>query len=327
MFSCHADLEVDPYIFLSPPSLPPSLCAGELSTIARQGSGSACRSLYGGFVRWEMGSASSPDNLDSKAVQVADEAHWPELVVLIAVASEKKKETGSTEGMQRSVATSALLAHRAAAVVPGRLAAIEEAYAKKDFATFARITMADSNQFHATCLDTYPPVFYMNETSRRIVGLVHRLNGEEGKAKGQEPSVIAGYTFDAGPNAVIFTTKDHAATVLAALLDHFPAPLEPDAGAAFGAGGGYVSSPELAAAATSLIPSLPPSVACPPGGKAEPGSVRHIYVTSVGDGPRTLFSTGSAAAGSSTDACLADVTSGLPHVVADKHAGHFDKAL
>ena len=49
----------------------------------------------------------------------------PELVVLIAVASDKKKETGSTDGMQRSVATSPLLAHRAKEGVPGRLAAIQ----------------------------------------------------------------------------------------------------------------------------------------------------------------------------------------------------------
>jgi diphosphomevalonate decarboxylase len=41
---------------------------GELSTIARMGSGSACRSLYGGFVRWEAGSR--PDGTDSIAVQV-----------------------------------------------------------------------------------------------------------------------------------------------------------------------------------------------------------------------------------------------------------------
>ena len=314
-----------------PPPPPPPVSAGELSTIARQGSGSACRSLYGGFVRWEMGSAQSPDALDSKAVQVADEAHWPELVVLIAVASEKKKETGSTDGMQRSVATSALLAHRAAAVVPGRLAAIEAAYHARDFPAFARLTMADSNQFHATCLDTYPPVFYMNETSRRIVGLVHRLNGEEGgpKRKGAaaaEPGVvIAGYTFDAGPNAVIFTTAQHAPTVLAALLAHFPPPVEADAGLAFGAGAGYVSSPQLEAQARGAIAALPPAVACAPGAEAEPGSVRHIYVTSVGDGPRTLFSTGSGT--TPPGVCLADCCTGLPHVVAASADGVFDKAL
>ena len=111
---------------------------GELSTIARQGSGSACRSLYGGFVRWEMGSPSNTTSSDSMAVQVADEAHWTDLVLLIAVVSDKKKDTGSTDGMQRAVATSALLAHRAAAVVPARLAAIEKAYVERDFASFAK---------------------------------------------------------------------------------------------------------------------------------------------------------------------------------------------
>jgi diphosphomevalonate decarboxylase len=45
--------------------------AGELSTVARQGSGSASRSLYGGFVRWQKGS--DPSGRDSMAVQVADE--------------------------------------------------------------------------------------------------------------------------------------------------------------------------------------------------------------------------------------------------------------
>lgn len=51
-------------------------------------------------------------------------------------------------------------------VVEPRLAEIEKAYLEKDFATFGKITMQDSNQFHATCLDTFPPIFYMNDVSR-----------------------------------------------------------------------------------------------------------------------------------------------------------------
>lgn len=53
-------------------------------------------------------------------------------------------------------------------VVEPRLAEIEKAYLEKDFATFGKITMQDSNQFHATCLDTYPPIFYMNDVSRWV---------------------------------------------------------------------------------------------------------------------------------------------------------------
>lgn len=88
---------------------------GEVSTIARQGSGSSCRSLYGGFVRWQMGTAE--DGSDSKAVQVAPQAHWPDLRALILVVSDKKKETGSTVGMMTSVKTSTLLAVREHIVV------------------------------------------------------------------------------------------------------------------------------------------------------------------------------------------------------------------
>lgn len=66
--------------------------------------------------------------------------------------------------------------YRAEHVVEPRLAEMEAAYVAKDFPTFARISMQDSNQFHATCLDTYPPIFYMNDTSKQIISLCHQLN-------------------------------------------------------------------------------------------------------------------------------------------------------
>lgn len=56
---------------------------GELSGIARQGSGSACRSMYGGFVQWIMGQRD--DGKDSLAQQVEPESHWPELRILVLV--------------------------------------------------------------------------------------------------------------------------------------------------------------------------------------------------------------------------------------------------
>lgn len=56
---------------------------GELSEVARRGSGSACRSMLGGFVQWHRGER--PDGRDSVAQQLAPETHWPELRVLILV--------------------------------------------------------------------------------------------------------------------------------------------------------------------------------------------------------------------------------------------------
>ena len=99
--------------------------------------------------------------------------------------------------METSRLTSPLLQYRAASVVQPRLAEQEAAFLAKDFETFGRITMQDSNQFHAVCLDTYPPVFYMNDVSKAIIRLVHVINTHY-------QTVKAAYTFDAGPNAVIY---------------------------------------------------------------------------------------------------------------------------
>jgi diphosphomevalonate decarboxylase len=57
-------------------------------------------------------------------------------------------------------------------VVPQRMRDISGAILKKDFDAFARITMADSNQFHAVALDTDLPIFYMNDVSCTIVAIV-----------------------------------------------------------------------------------------------------------------------------------------------------------
>lgn len=177
----------------------------ELSLIARQGSGSACRSLFGGYVAWRMGEAA--DGSDSRADQVADAAHWPDMRALILVVSAEKKGVSSTSGMQQTVATSGLFRERVASVVPQHMAAMERAIRDRDFAAFAEITMRDSNSFHATCADTYPPIFYMNDVSRAAIRAVEQINAAAGRT-------VAAYTFDAGPNAVIYyLEKDTEAVV------------------------------------------------------------------------------------------------------------------
>ncbi|KAK3071342.1 diphosphomevalonate decarboxylase [Teratosphaeriaceae sp. CCFEE 6253] len=166
-----------------------------LSRIARQGSGSACRSLFGGYVGWRKGELQ--DGSDSTAYEVAPAEHWADMRAIVLVASADKKDISSTSGMQATVATSALFQHRADNVVPKRMVAMEKAIQEKDFPAFADLTMRDSNNFHATCLDTSPPIFYMNETSRAAVRLCEGINEAAG-------GTVCAYTFDAGPNAVIY---------------------------------------------------------------------------------------------------------------------------
>jgi len=238
----------------------------DLSTIARQGSGSACRSMYGGFVEWEKGE--EDDGSDSTAKQIATEDHWSGLRVLILVVNEHKKSTSSTEGMRRSVETSDLLKFRSEVCVPKRMEEIKKAISERDFKTFAETTMKESNQLHAVCLDTYPPITppYMNQTSHGIVQLITQYNNFY-----QEPKVA--YTFDAGPNACLFLMENDVAEVLA-LIRHFFPP-ETDAG--------FVQGIEIhpqAAISGSLLESI----------TIEPtqGAVKYIISTKPGGGPGEL---------------------------------------
>ncbi|KAI6248207.1 Diphosphomevalonate decarboxylase [Erysiphe necator] len=171
----------------------------DLSRIARQGSGSACRSLFGGFVEWQMGKLD--DGSDSIAVQIAPASHWSTLKALILVISGSKKDVSSTSGMQATTKTSELFNRRVETVVPANIKMMQSAIMNKDFETFAKVTMSDSNNFHATCLDTYPPIFYMNDISRATIRLVEYLNCILNRT-------VAAYTFDAGPNAVIYYQEE-----------------------------------------------------------------------------------------------------------------------
>lgn len=164
-----------------------------LSIISRMGSGSACRSLYGGFVQW----VTSDKSEESYAKQVVDEFYWPKMRIIVLVVNDAQKDTPSTAGMQLTAETSTLFQHRISSVVPKRVQEMVKAIKDRNFHQFAEITMKDSNQFHACCQDSYPPIRYMNDTSWSIVSMVHKLNQFYGTNR-------LAYTFDAGPNACIY---------------------------------------------------------------------------------------------------------------------------
>jgi diphosphomevalonate decarboxylase len=185
----------------------------DLSLIARQGSGSACRSLMGGYVAWRAGT--KEDGSDSLAEEVAPVSHWPEMRALILVVSAEKKGVASTAGMQTTVETSTLAPARFRDIVPKRMQEIEKAIHERDFETFARITMQDSNSFHAICLDSWPPIHYLNDVSRAAMNAVETANRKAGK-------LIAAYTFDAGPNAVIYYLEEHSHQVAGVFKNILP---------------------------------------------------------------------------------------------------------
>lgn len=150
--------------------------------------------------------------LDSLARLVAPRSHWPEMRALILVVSAEKKGVSSTSGMQATVATSPLFQTRARDVVPKAMAKMEDAIMNRDFDNFAKVTMRESNSFHATCLDTDPPIFYLNDVSRAAISAVEELNRRPGR-------LVAAYTFDAGPNCVVYYLEEEAGFVAGAFKE------------------------------------------------------------------------------------------------------------
>jgi diphosphomevalonate decarboxylase len=224
----------------------------------------------GGFVAWEQGV--KPDGSDSLAIQVAPREHWPELQALICVVSDDKKGTSSTSGMQRTVETSPLLQHRIKEVVPARMAAIIEAIKARDFDVFARITMQDSNQFHAVALDTDPPIFYMNDVSRAIISLIVEYNRASVAAGGK---MKAAYTYDAGPNAVIYAPAENMREIINLIITYFPqSKTFSDPFDIYRSGG-----------VPGALP-LPEGFNTNVAKKFELGAVKNLIHTRVGDGPR-----------------------------------------
>ncbi|MEN4013509.1 MAG: diphosphomevalonate decarboxylase [Chloroflexota bacterium] len=159
----------------------------EYSALARRGSGSASRSVPGGFVEWLAGSRDD----DSYAFSIAPPDHW-DLVDCIAVVQRGHKKTGSTEG-HALAPTSPLQAARITDA-PRRLEICRRAILERDFDTFAEIVELDSNLMHAVMMTSMPPLFYWTETSLKLMKLIPDWRRE---------GLPVCYTLDAGPNVHI----------------------------------------------------------------------------------------------------------------------------
>ncbi|WP_164670730.1 diphosphomevalonate decarboxylase [Virgibacillus doumboii] len=178
----------------------------ELSMLTRQGSGSACRSIYGGFVEWEKGTQS--DGSDSYAVQVAPEDHWDIRVAAVVLSSNTKKIL-SREGMKRTVETSAFYSSWVDSI-PDDLEQIKQGIKDKDFEKVGRIAEANCLKMHATTLAANPPFTYWNDRTVAVMDAVRNL---------RENGVPAYFTIDAGPNVKVLYLPENEETIKNALRD------------------------------------------------------------------------------------------------------------
>ncbi len=166
-----------------------------LSILARLGSGSACRSVYEGFVEWHAGQAD--DGMDSFAEPLAD--RWPELRMGLLVISGNEKSIGSRPAMLRTVETSPLYPAWPAKVEKD-LPALKKAIREKDFPTLGKTAESNSLAMHATMIAAWPAVVYWLPES---VAAMHRITAL------RDQGLSLYFTMDAGPNIkLLFLEKD-----------------------------------------------------------------------------------------------------------------------
>jgi len=183
-----------------------SLSSEELSRIARQGSGSACRSIYGGFVEWEMGCRE--DGMDSVAHQILSEDAWQLSILSVVIASGSKK-VSSREGMKRTIETSPFYKGWLESVTNDLLSA-KKAIRDRDFIRLGEVAEENALKMHATMLGAKPPIIYWESGTLEVMHDIHRL---------RQDGIPAYFTIDAGPNVKVLCLPDVEKEVIKSLQE------------------------------------------------------------------------------------------------------------
>ncbi|MDF1795618.1 MAG: diphosphomevalonate decarboxylase [Coxiellaceae bacterium] len=168
---------------------------GDLSILARLGSGSAARSLWQGFVEWRRGERA--DGLDSQAFPI--DVDWPEFEIGILLLDPQQKSVSSRLAMQRTVETSELYR-----VWPRKaetdFLCIKQALLEKDFDRLAACAENNALLMHATMQNAQPSINYWTEDSLLAMQQVWQC---------RQQGLPVYFTMDAGPNVKLLFKTQH----------------------------------------------------------------------------------------------------------------------
>lgn len=182
------------------------LSTAELSVLARRGSGSAARSLFGGFA--EMLSGRAPDGSDCHAVALDSDPAWDLRMVIAIVGGGARKKHASTDAMQHCAETSPLYAGWIASVA-GDIEIARNAIATRDLDTLGRVAEASALAMHAAAIASRPAIIYWKPETLACLEVVNGL---------RDSAVHAYATMDAGPHVKVLTDAEGAPAVERALL-------------------------------------------------------------------------------------------------------------
>jgi diphosphomevalonate decarboxylase len=171
----------------------------ELSALARRGSGSASRSVPGGYTEWLMGRG----NASSFARSVAPADHW-DLRDVVVVVSREHKVVGSSRG--HGLATSSPLQRARVAAIPAMLDACKQALLARDLGAMGSLIEQDAVMMHAVMMSSRPPLYYWTPETMAIIQAVQSWRAD---------GVPVYFTIDAGPNVHLICEAANAAGVKA----------------------------------------------------------------------------------------------------------------
>ncbi len=182
-----------------------SLSKPELSELARRGSGSAARSIFGGFALMHPGELA--DGTDAVAEEIHGATDWPVRMVIGIVGGGKKKGVSSRDAMEHCAATSPLYQAWLDSVPPD-LRGAQDAIASRDLAKLGAITQGSAMAMHAAAIASRPTIRYWHPATLSILDAVDAL---------QMQGLAAYPTMDAGPHVKVLTSLKDSAEVAAAL--------------------------------------------------------------------------------------------------------------
>lgn len=178
----------------------------EISKLARVGSGSACRSIEGGFVQWHAGY----DDNSSYAEQVNDGQNT-DISLISVILNETPKKISSTEGMLRTKLTSPFYSEWSN-VVKNDLADMKKAIDKNDFSKIGEIAEHNAMTMHALTLSSQPSFTYFEPQTLMVINYIQELRNS---------GILVYFTIDAGPNVKVLCQKDNVELINKKLKNKF----------------------------------------------------------------------------------------------------------
>jgi diphosphomevalonate decarboxylase len=174
-----------------------------LSVLARQGSGSACRSIPGGFVEW----IATPSSETSYAHSIAPADHW-DLRDVVVITSREAKKVSSSQG-HLAAATSPFYRERLSRL-PARFHRTKRAVMERNLAALGPEIETEAIELHLIAMTSRPPIFYWSPGMVQVV---------EAARFWRESGLPVYFTLDAGPNTHLICESKDAEEVAAKAND------------------------------------------------------------------------------------------------------------